>query len=77
MAARPQHKLAYRKLCEMLREMRTGAGMTQRDLAVKLRIHNTMVHRSETGDRRIDPVEFVAWCKACDIDPGTAIRQVG
>ena len=77
MAARPQHKPAYRKMCGMLRAMRTRAGLTQRDLARKLRMHNTMVHRSEIGDRRIDPVEFAAWCRACDADPGDMIRQIG
>lgn len=77
MAARPQHKPAYKKLCDMLRAMRTEAGLTQRDLARKLKIHNTMVHRSEIGDRRIDPVEFAAWCRACGTDPGEAIRRIG
>lgn len=64
-------------MCVLLRQMRTDAGLTQRDLAERLRMHNTMVHRSEIGDRRIDPVEFVAWCRACDVDPGTAIREIG
>lgn len=61
----------------MLRAMRESAGLTQRDLARKLRIHNTMVHRSEIGDRRIDPVEFAAWCQACGADPGEMIREIG
>lgn len=76
MAARPQHKPAYRRMCAMLRNMREEAGLTQRDLAKRLKMHNTMVHRSEIGDRRIDPVEFAAWCRACGADPGEAIRQI-
>jgi transcriptional regulator with XRE-family HTH domain len=76
MAARSQHTPAYRKLCQMLRAMREAAGMTQRDLAAKLRMHPSMVHRSEIGDRRIDPVEFASWCRACETDPGEAIRKV-
>lgn len=63
-------------MCAMLRRMRTDAGLTQRDLAEKLRMHNTMVHRSEIGDRRIDPVEFSAWCRACGADPGEMIREL-
>jgi transcriptional regulator with XRE-family HTH domain len=77
MAARPQHKAAYKRLCALLRQMREEAKLTQRDLAVRLQMHNTMVHRSEIGDRRIDPVEFADWCKACGVDPGHAIRAVG
>lgn len=74
MAARPQHTPAYRRLCDLLRRMREEAGMTQRDLAKKMRFHHTMVHRSETGDRRIDPVEFIAWCRGCDLDPSEQLR---
>jgi transcriptional regulator with XRE-family HTH domain len=76
MAARPQHKPAYRKMCAMLRNMREEAGLTQRDLAKKLKMHNTMVHRSEIGDRRIDAVEFTAWCRACGVNPAEAIREL-
>jgi ribosome-binding protein aMBF1 (putative translation factor) len=56
--------------------MRTKAGLTQWELAIKLRMHNTMVHRSEIGDRRIDPVEFAAWCRAFGADPGEAIGEL-
>jgi transcriptional regulator with XRE-family HTH domain len=63
-------------MCGMLQQMRTNAGLTQRALAEKLRMHNTMVHRSEIGDRRIDPVEFAAWCRACGADPGQMIREL-
>ena len=76
MAARAQHKPAYRKMCGLLRKMRADAGLTQRDLARKLKIHNTMVHRSEIGDRRIDPIEFVEWCRACGVEPARAIREI-
>lgn len=64
-------------MCALLLRLRTEANLTQRDLAEKLKMHNSMVHRSEIGDRRIDPVEFAAWCRACGVDPGTAIREVG
>ncbi|MCA8972312.1 MAG: helix-turn-helix transcriptional regulator [Planctomycetes bacterium] len=77
MAAQPQHKPGYRTLRTLLRCMREEAGLTQRDLAAKLRMHNSMVHRSETGDRRIDPVEFVAWCRACGCDPAVEIARLG
>ncbi|MGE3182354.1 MAG: helix-turn-helix domain-containing protein [Phycisphaerae bacterium] len=73
-AARAQHKIAYRKMCRMLREMREEASLTQRELAEKVKMHPSMVHRSEIGDRRIDPVEFANWCRACDRDPGAQIR---
>jgi len=63
-------------MCAMLRSMREDAGLTQRALAEKLRMHNTMVHRSEIGDRRIDPVEFALWCVACGVDLGKAVKEL-
>ena len=63
-------------MCGMMQRMRADAGLTQRALAEKLGMHNTMVHRSEIGDRRIDPVEFAAWCRACGVDPGKAVREL-
>lgn len=27
------------------------------------------VHKSETGERRVDVAEFVDWCVACGVDP--------
>lgn len=63
-------------MCAALRRMREAAGMTQRNLAEKLGLHHTMVHRSEIGDRRIDPMEFASWCQACGLDPGDTLRSL-
>ncbi len=76
MAARAQHTLAYRRLTAKLRKLREDAGLSQRDLAAKIKKHPTLVHRSETGDRRVDPVEFIAWCRGCDRDPAGVIREL-
>lgn len=42
--------------------------MTQRELGRKLKRPHIFVHKTETGDRRIDPVEFIAWCRACGME---------
>ena len=55
---------------------RTDAELTQRDLARLLRKPHSYVHKVEVGDRRVDPLEFVAWCVACGIDPCRAIRRI-
>ena len=49
--------------------MRQAAGMTQRDLAKKLRREHSFVSRMELGDRRLDAVEFFWICQACGEDP--------
>ena len=76
MATRPQHKLAYKRLCTLLRAMREHARLSQRALGAAMHLHHTMVHRSETGDRRIDPVEFADWCRACGVDAGDAMNRL-
>lgn len=76
MGSRVQHTPAYRQLCRLLREQREGAGLTIRELGAKLKKPYSLVSKVERGERRIDPVEFVAWCKACGVDPSEAIKRV-
>jgi transcriptional regulator with XRE-family HTH domain len=75
-AVRGQHRPAYRGLCDLLREWRASAGLTQRDLAELLGKPRSFVSKSETAERRIDPLEFVVWYRACGIDPAVAIRKL-
>lgn len=76
MGARAQHTLGYRRLCQMLRAWRTDAGLTQRALALRLRKPHSYVHKVEVGDRRIDPLEFISWCKGCGTEPVDALAEV-
>lgn len=76
MGARPQHTPGYRRLCRLLREWRTQQALTQRALAERLRKPHSYVHKVETGERRIDPVEFIAWCRACDVEPAEGLSRL-
>lgn len=76
MGTRPQHHPKYRRLRGLLRKWRQEAGLTQRALGQKLKRPHTFVHKTETGDRRIDPIEFIAWCRACGLEPAEGLRQV-
>jgi len=73
---KPQHDRHYRQMCEKLREMRLEAGLTQRDMAKHLgkpKSHSA-VFKIEQGERRIDPIEFIRWCRACDVDAGETLN---
>ncbi len=50
--------------------------MTQRELGQRLRRPHTYVHKTETGDRRVDPMEFIRWCRACGLDPAESLREL-
>ena len=48
--------------------MRKAAGLTQRELAAKLRREQSFVWRIEKGERRLDLVEFHWVCAALGFD---------
>jgi transcriptional regulator with XRE-family HTH domain len=56
-------------LIALLVNVRQEAGLTQRDLAHLLKRPRSFVSRIESGERRLDVVEFVALATALKIDP--------
>lgn len=73
--AKSQHDLGYKIVLALLREMREEAGLTQRSLAAKVRKPQPWVHKSETGERRMDINEFLIWCRACGVPPEDAFAR--
>ena len=63
-------------MCELLKSWRIQTQFTQRALAKQLRKPYSYVWKIEAGERRIDPIEFVAWCMACGVEPSRAIKQL-
>jgi len=61
---------------KLLRRLREESGLTQRELAAKLRQTHVWVHKSETLERRVDITEFIEWCIACGVEPTTAFREL-
>lgn len=51
-------------LCKKLISERQAAGLTQIDVAKKLRCHQSLIARIESGERRIDVVELIVLCRA-------------
>lgn len=72
----PQHDPAYRHLCDLLKQWRLDAELTQVELGQVFGRPHTFIHKCEAGDRRIDPVELIQWCRACGLTPGQAINQI-
>jgi transcriptional regulator with XRE-family HTH domain len=71
-----QHARRYRHLPAFLRAMREKAGLTQRQLAAKLKTNHVFVHKSEIGERRVDVTEFMDWCLACGRSPDSSFRRL-
>jgi len=75
------HTPEYESLKSELRASRTKAGLSQRDLAARLKVPHSWVAKVESGERRIDLVEFCWFVAACGLDPVAAtqtfLRQFG
>jgi transcriptional regulator with XRE-family HTH domain len=76
MATKSQHNMMYRVLPPFLREMREKAGLTQREIGKRLNKPHSYIYNCETANRRVDTTEFIAWSKACGVDPKTAFSQL-
>ena len=63
------HSAPYKRFLRQIKAMRLGARLTQEQLAKKLRQSQTYVSKSESGERRLDLVEWLAFCKACNQNP--------
>lgn len=57
------------ELRRRLREAREGLGITQRDLAMRLAKPQSFISKFETGERRLDVIEYLAVCEAMLVDP--------
>ncbi|SDD27873.1 helix-turn-helix domain-containing protein [Kordiimonas lacus] len=64
----------YKKLRDYLKEERIKRGLLQSDLAEKLGVHQQMISKIESGERRIDVVEFICLAEAIGIGTQDAMR---
>lgn len=75
MATKAQHSGDYSRLPPFLRALREAAGLTQRDLGERLGRPQSWVYNCETANRRVDLTEFIAWARACGVEPQQALGQ--
>jgi transcriptional regulator with XRE-family HTH domain len=67
---------AYAVLRQMLVAVRRAAGLSQRDLAARLKRERSFVARVEQGERRVDVIELMWICQACGIDPKVVLKPI-
>nr|WP_256939170.1 helix-turn-helix transcriptional regulator [Ensifer adhaerens] len=60
----------------LLIEKREAAGLTQTELAVKLGEYQSLVARLESGQRRVDVVEFLAFADLLGFNPHDALDEL-
>lgn len=68
----PRHKA----LCGYLIKARKSASLTQEQVAKKMGRHQSFIATVESGQRRIDVVEFLEFAFVIGFDPCVAIKQL-
>lgn len=63
------HSARYKKLLRLLIEARQEKGLTQDAVAKRLGKLQPYVSKYESGERRLDVVEFITVARALDVDP--------
>jgi transcriptional regulator with XRE-family HTH domain len=66
----------HEALIALLVEKRREAGLTQAQVAKKLKRYQSYVATVESGQRRIDVVEFLDFADAIGFDPRDAIKRL-
>ena len=66
----------YEWFCEVLVDARRKKGLTQIQVAAALGTPQSYVSKYESGERRLDVVEFIAVSAALNEDPLELLRQI-
>lgn len=75
MATKAQHEKDYQEVPGFLRALREEAELTQRELGKRLKKPQSWIYNCESGNRRVDVAEFVAWARACKVEPEEAFAR--
>ena len=70
------HHKRYAQLRSVLKQVRKSAGLTQVELASQLQMEQSNFSKIERGERYIDALLFIDYCKACGADPAEVISRL-
>jgi transcriptional regulator with XRE-family HTH domain len=67
---------AYMRFLSVLKQARIEAGLTQSETARRLGKPQSFVSKCESGERRVDVVEFLRFCRVLAVDPAKILRKL-
>jgi HTH-type transcriptional regulator/antitoxin HipB len=70
------HSERHRRLAELLAQKRKEAGLTQAAVAKALQRHQPFIANIESGDSRLDVVEFLDLARVVGFDPYDMLRGI-
>lgn len=63
-------------LRQLFIQRRLQLGLSQRALAERLNVIHSFIGKVETGDRRLDILEFILYCQALELSAETVLQQI-
>jgi len=66
----------WRLITDWLVQKRKQAHLSQRQLAGNIGVVHSLVGKVEQGERRLDPIELVLYCRAMSADPCELTRLI-
>lgn len=72
MPAIPRYELFQKALADARQEK----GLTQSEVAARLQKPQSYVSKYESGERRLDVIEFLEVCEAMSVSPSTILRKI-
>lgn len=70
------HDLRYKRLIDSIVDARKAAGLTQRDLAARLKQPPSYVGKIESRQRRLDLIEMVDLLEAIGVKPAKFVSDL-
>ncbi|WP_082322234.1 helix-turn-helix domain-containing protein [Variovorax paradoxus] len=70
------HHRRYELLRRHLRSLRRAAGLTQTELGARLKVDQSHVSKVERGERYMDVLFYLDWCRACKQQPEVALTAL-
>jgi len=70
------HSPTQAAFCALMVKARKAAGLTQHELALRLKQPQSFVAKYEGGERRLDVVEFLNVARAIGADPTRILRAL-
>lgn len=71
------HTVAYKSLLARLKAARNKAGLTQTEVARALKRPQSFVSKTESGERRLDPIELLEFAAVYGTTVGFFVAESG
>ncbi|WP_110654453.1 helix-turn-helix domain-containing protein [Salinicola halimionae] len=68
------HYESYKAAQLLLIQLRKNSGLTQAELAEIIGVDQSFISKIERGERRLDIVEFLFYCKPLQVSPSETIE---